>query len=194
MSWRFRHGNLAVRIPPCHDELRRQYGIDVFAESYRVQFAFDNFQSRSALFDPDHDGEDFFGRATIGHYDRTDTPNPNNISGEIPRSSWAAGLKDITDGSSNTICMGEVRAWCSDALGYWTQGGGGGWADSELYCGLPRHRQSTIQPALVKTGTPWTQRLRFLAGMFPPGTPRWALSHCTSVVLISCSAMVPFDS
>jgi prepilin-type N-terminal cleavage/methylation domain-containing protein/prepilin-type processing-associated H-X9-DG protein len=83
------------------------------------------------LFDPDRDGEDYFSRATIGQYTRTDTPNPNNISGVMARSSWSAGLKDITDGSSNTICMGEVRGWCSDALGYWTQGGGGGWADSE---------------------------------------------------------------
>ena len=83
------------------------------------------------LFDPNRDGEDYFSRATIGQYARTDTPNPNNISGVMARSSWSAGLKDITDGSSNTICMGEVRGWCSDALGYWTQGGGGGWADSE---------------------------------------------------------------
>ena len=83
------------------------------------------------LFDPNRDGEDYFSRATIGQYARTDTPNPNNISGVMAQSSWSADLKDITDGSSNTICMGEVRGWCSDALGYWTQGGGGGWADSE---------------------------------------------------------------
>lgn len=83
------------------------------------------------LYDPNDDGEDWFGRATLGQHARTDTPSPSNISGVIPRSSWAAGIKDITDGTSNTILMGEVRGACSDALGYWGPGGGGGWADSE---------------------------------------------------------------
>jgi prepilin-type N-terminal cleavage/methylation domain-containing protein/prepilin-type processing-associated H-X9-DG protein len=82
-------------------------------------------------FDPDRDGEDYWERATIGQFIRSDTPSPNNISGVIARSSWSANLRDITDGSSNVICMGEVRGWCSDALGYWRPGTGGGWADSE---------------------------------------------------------------
>jgi prepilin-type N-terminal cleavage/methylation domain-containing protein len=82
-------------------------------------------------FDPKMLGEDYFGRATIAQFIRTDTPSPNNISGVIARSSWAASIRDITDGTSNTICMGEVRGWCSDALGYWAPGTGGGWADSE---------------------------------------------------------------
>ncbi len=83
------------------------------------------------LFDPNDDGEDWFGRATIGQYARTDTPHSNNISGVLARSSWAANIRDVTDGTSNTILMGEVRGWCSDALGYWGPGTGGGWADSE---------------------------------------------------------------
>jgi prepilin-type N-terminal cleavage/methylation domain-containing protein len=85
------------------------------------------------LFDPDDDGEDWFGRATIGQYARSDTADSRGISGVIARSSWAASFRDITDGSSNVICMGEVRGACADALGYWTPGGtgGGGWADSE---------------------------------------------------------------
>ena len=84
-----------------------------------------------ALYDPNDDGEDWFGRGTIGQYARTDTPHSNGISGVIARSSWAAKMRDITDGSSNTILMGEVRPICSDALGYWAPGTGGGWADSE---------------------------------------------------------------
>lgn len=82
-------------------------------------------------FDPDDDGEDWFGRATIGQFNRSDTANPGGISGVIPRSSWAANVRDVTDGTSNTILMGEVRAICSDALGYWPPNQGGGWADSE---------------------------------------------------------------
>ncbi len=84
-----------------------------------------------AQFDPNNDGEDWFGRATIGQFARSDTAQPNGISGVIPRSSWAANIRDITDGTSNTILMGEVRGWCSDALGYWPPNQGGGWADSE---------------------------------------------------------------
>jgi len=84
-----------------------------------------------AQYDPNDDGEDWFGRATIGQYARTDTPHANGISGVIARSSWAANIRDITDGTSNVICMGEVRGVCSDALGYWAPGTGGGWADSE---------------------------------------------------------------
>jgi prepilin-type processing-associated H-X9-DG protein len=86
------------------------------------------------LFDPDDDGEDWFNRAQgMGQYARTDTPDPSHISGVIARSSWAASMRDLTDGSSNIIAMGEVRGTCSDALGYWEEGstGGGGWADSE---------------------------------------------------------------
>lgn len=84
-----------------------------------------------ARFDANNDGEDWFDRATIGQYARSDTPHPNGISGVIPRSSWAANIRDITDGTTNVICMGEVRGICSDALGYWPPGTGGGWADSE---------------------------------------------------------------
>ncbi|MFM7163855.1 MAG: DUF1559 domain-containing protein [Planctomycetaceae bacterium] len=84
-----------------------------------------------ARFDPNDDGEDWFGRATIGQYARSDTADPSGISGVIARSSWAAKMRDITDGTSNVICMGEVRGSCADALGYWGPGVGGGWADSE---------------------------------------------------------------
>jgi prepilin-type N-terminal cleavage/methylation domain-containing protein/prepilin-type processing-associated H-X9-DG protein len=90
-------------------------------------------------------GEDIFGRMSIGQYARTDTGDQNHISGVIARSTWSANMKDITDGASNTIMMGEVRGWCSDALGYWGPQGNsnvnnvgvsgpmnvGGWSDPE---------------------------------------------------------------
>jgi prepilin-type N-terminal cleavage/methylation domain-containing protein/prepilin-type processing-associated H-X9-DG protein len=78
-----------------------------------------------------NDGEDWFNRWASGEHWRTDLPNPNHISGVIARTSWAASIRDITDGTSQVIAMGEVRGWCSDALGYWGPGVGGGWADSE---------------------------------------------------------------
>lgn len=48
-----------------------------------------------------------------------DVPNPANISGVFGRCVWAARLSDITDGSSNTIAMGEIRAGCSDLHVAW---------------------------------------------------------------------------
>ena len=54
-----------------------------------------------------------------------DCPWPDRISGVFARSTWAARFKQISDGTSKTIAMGEVRGWCSGFL--WNLG----WADSE---------------------------------------------------------------
>jgi prepilin-type N-terminal cleavage/methylation domain-containing protein/prepilin-type processing-associated H-X9-DG protein len=86
-----------------------------------------------AEYDPDDDGEDWFGGtdtapqcngAGPGNI-RSDCPYPAQISGVFARSTWAASLAEIRDGTSNTIAMGEVRAWCSGHL--WRKS----WARSE---------------------------------------------------------------
>jgi prepilin-type N-terminal cleavage/methylation domain-containing protein len=89
--------------------------------------------SGGTLYDLDHDGEDWFNEtstvptcngAGTGNA-RSDCPYPNAISGVFARSTWAASLRQIGDGTSHTFAMGEVRAWCSGFL--WRLG----WADSE---------------------------------------------------------------
>lgn len=85
------------------------------------------------LYDPDNDGEDWFGRTSgspqCNHAGpgniRSDCPYPRQISGVFARSSWAANLASVRDGASNTIAMGEVRGWCSGFL--WQKG----WVRSE---------------------------------------------------------------
>lgn len=82
--------------------------------------------------DHDQDGEDPFNRGNP----RADTGNPAQISGMFGRgrekSTWSAKLRDVTDGVSNTILMGEIRMYCNnwgtnsgETPGY---GGAWGWA------------------------------------------------------------------
>jgi prepilin-type processing-associated H-X9-DG protein len=41
--------------------------------------------------------------------ERGDCPDPNTISGVFSRSAWAASIREIEDGASNTIMIGEIR-------------------------------------------------------------------------------------
>lgn len=70
------------------------------------------------------DGEDWFNRTrgvpctksdgtTANGNVRSDNPCKNAISGVFARSSWAARIMDIEDGTSKTIAMGEIRPYCS---------------------------------------------------------------------------------
>jgi prepilin-type N-terminal cleavage/methylation domain-containing protein/prepilin-type processing-associated H-X9-DG protein len=77
-----------------------------------------------ARYDSNDDGEDWFDqnyvrgrncqtgpRASVpaGTNIRSDCPHAKTLSGVFARSTWAAAIKDITDGTSKTIAMGEIR-------------------------------------------------------------------------------------
>ncbi|HEY3391176.1 MAG TPA: DUF1559 domain-containing protein [Lacipirellulaceae bacterium] len=79
-------------------------------------------------YDSNNDGEDWFDqnfsaayrcqtapRASVpaGTNIRSDCPHAKTLSGVFARSTWAASIKDISDGTSNTIAMGEIRPRCS---------------------------------------------------------------------------------
>jgi prepilin-type processing-associated H-X9-DG protein len=60
-------------------------------------------------------GDDWFNTTSkkdtcgIGGNQRGDCPDPATLSGVFSRSAWAASLREIEDGTSNTIMMGEIR-------------------------------------------------------------------------------------
>jgi prepilin-type processing-associated H-X9-DG protein len=75
-------------------------------------------------YDSDNDGEDWFDQnyapgyfcqtgpfagVPAGTNIRSDCPHAKTLSGVFARSTWAASIKDITDGTSKTIAMGEIR-------------------------------------------------------------------------------------
>ena len=78
-----------------------------------------------AKYDFDDDGEDWFNQntkpaypcptgATVGGTNiRADCPDAKTVSGVFARGTWAATIKEITDGTSHTIAMGEIRPRCS---------------------------------------------------------------------------------
>lgn len=81
-----------------------------------------------AKYDSNDDGEDWFNQnfapaypcatgpatgAPPGTNIRADCPDAKTVSGVFARGSWAATIKEITDGTSKTIAMGEIRPRCS---------------------------------------------------------------------------------
>lgn len=78
--------------------------------------------------DTDNDGEDPFNRGNV----RSDFGIGSQISGMFGRGrfyGWGASIRDVTDGTSNTILMGEIRMSCNQFSPTW----GWSWPESLWY-------------------------------------------------------------
>ncbi|MEZ6130998.1 MAG: DUF1559 domain-containing protein [Planctomycetaceae bacterium] len=69
--------------------------------------------------------------------------NPLNISGMFSRMGMTVGLQSVTDGTSNTILVGEIRPDCHDHTGGW-------WAQN----GMGNAHASTVVPINNLTSCP----------------------------------------
>jgi len=77
--------------------------------------------------DPDNDGEDPFNRGNA----RSDFPK-QSVSGPFSRGTFGpynSGMKNMTDGTSNTILMGEILMDCNSFSPTW----GWAWSESTWY-------------------------------------------------------------
>lgn len=65
------------------------------------------------------------GFALMPNPNNADTFNAGEVSGMGNRDAVSIGIKDVTDGTSNTIHMGEVLPSCNDhsSVGFWRQNG-----------------------------------------------------------------------
>jgi prepilin-type N-terminal cleavage/methylation domain-containing protein/prepilin-type processing-associated H-X9-DG protein len=81
-----------------------------------------------AQYDSNNDGEDWFDQnysplyfcqtapsasVPAGTNIRSDCPHSKTLSGVFARATWAATTRQISDGTSKTIAMGEIRPRCS---------------------------------------------------------------------------------
>jgi len=76
--------------------------------------------------------------AMPGSADHGNTNQPLSLSGMFSRAGALIGIKDVGDGSSNTIFVGEVLPTCNDHFG----GGGGQWN----FNGANNAHSSTVVP------------------------------------------------
>jgi prepilin-type N-terminal cleavage/methylation domain-containing protein/prepilin-type processing-associated H-X9-DG protein len=146
------------------------------------------------FYDRDNDGEDWFnststmsppcnpaGKGNI----RSDCAVPEHISGVFARGNWSASIREIEDGTSNTICLGEILPSSS---GYqWVNG----WTRSEgLWFATTAPLNYETDPRVVNTGGPpvrcrnWEQDFNVAMG--------FKSRHAGGVNFVYCDGSVHF--
>lgn len=98
---------------------KSNYAPSMGAQRLDANGACNRFPPHGPLIDPTHlarggsNATGYFGTGSAGH---GNTNDPASTSGMFSRAMFAARMRDCTDGTSNTILMGEVRPECSDHI------------------------------------------------------------------------------
>ena len=148
-----------------------------------------------------NDGEDWFDQnhdagnpcqtvritAQQGSNIRSDCPTAKTISGVFARCTWSAKIEQITDGTSNTIAMGEIRP--SASAFQWIHGwtlSEGLWFATTAPINFNTDRDEAPRVAAVAAGAAAVPLRRCPATTGNSiSIPRWDLSRVTLAVRIS---------
>jgi hypothetical protein len=121
----------------------------------------------------------FFGNGPVGH---GSTEDGMQISGVFSRYSWSAKLSDVTDGTANTIAMGEILPKCGDHHQ-------GGWRNANaLWTATTAPINYPTCPGEGSRGSTARRPARRAATVMRFGRRRKASSRSTPAAPSSCSA------
>ena len=113
-----------------------------------------------------------------GPADHSDSRNATQISGMFSRHGFSCRIKDVSDGTSNTILMGEYRAQCSDHQRH-------GWANVNsnwLFTTAPINFETCLGGAGCNSHTNWATSQGFKS------------QHTGGVHILLCDGAVRFVS